>query len=102
MSDSEVSYDADEPEILCLEDKRSDFAKNIENNDYKSSIYKTLKNALQSLDERSRFIIQKRYLEEQCTLTDLSKILNISIERVRQIENNALKLLKDYMESKDV
>ena len=61
-----------------------------------------MKNALQSLDERSRFIIQKRYLEEQCTLTELSKILNISIERVRQIENNALKLLKEFMESKDV
>ena len=102
MSDSEVSYDADEPELLCIEDKRSDFAKIIENNDYKNTIYKNLKNALQSLDERSRFIIQKRYLEEQCTLTELSKILNISIERVRQIENNALKLLKDYMESKDV
>ena len=82
--------------------KRSDFAKIIENNDYKNSIYKNLKNALQLLDERSRFIIQKRYLEEQCTLTELSKILNISIERVRQIENNALKSLKDYMECKDV
>ena len=102
MSDSEVSYDADEPEILCLEDKRSDFAKIIENNDYKNTIYKNLKNALQSLDERSRFIIQKRYLEEQCTLTELSKILNISIERVRQIENNALKLLKVYMGNKNV
>lgn len=102
MSDSEVSYDADEPEILCLEDKRSDFAKIIENNDYKNTLYKNLKNALQSLDERSRFIIQKRYLEEQCTLTELSKTLNISIERVRQIENNALKLLKVYMGNKNV
>lgn len=103
MNDSDVSYDADDTELLCIEDKRSDFAKNIENNDYKNTIYKTLKNALQSLDERSRFIIQRRYLDEnKCTLTDLSKLLNISIERVRQIENNSLKSLKEYMESKDV
>ena len=55
-----------------------------------------LNTALSSLDERSKDIIQNRYLtEEKATLEELSKKYNVSIERIRQIESKALNKLKD-------
>ena len=55
-----------------------------------------LNTALSSLDERSKDIIQNRYLtEERVTLDELSKKYNVSIERIRQIESKALGNLKD-------
>lgn len=51
--------------------------------------------ALATLDERSSKIVQARYLQEPpITLQALSKEYGVSIERVRQIETNALKKLK--------
>ena len=48
------------------------------------------------IDERSKDIIQNRYLtEEKVTLEELSKKYNVSIERIRQIESKALGNLKD-------
>ena len=78
-----------------LEDESSDFASTLENNDYENYELSSLKKALGDLDERSRYIIQKRWLDENKeTLQDLATHLNISIERVRQIENQALKKIK--------
>ena len=55
-----------------------------------------LNTALSSLDERSKDIIQNRYLtEEKATLEELSKKYSVSIERIRQIESKALGNLKD-------
>ena len=52
--------------------------------------------ALDVIDERSKDIIQNRYLtEEKVTLEELSKKYNVSIERIRQIESKALGNLKD-------
>ena len=57
-----------------------------------------LHTALSKLDERSKDIIQQRYLlDNKSTLDKLSKKYNISIERVRQIETKSLSLLKDNM-----
>ena len=54
-----------------------------------------LNNALSLLDERSKNIISSRWLsEKKATLHELAKIHNISAERVRQIENTAIKKLK--------
>jgi len=55
-----------------------------------------LGNALSSLDERSRHIIEARWLNEEnpATLHDLAAIYSISAERVRQIEAKALQKLK--------
>lgn len=51
--------------------------------------------ALASLNERERKIIQARFLSEKAqTLGDLGKELGISLERVRQIEGQALKKMK--------
>ena len=55
-----------------------------------------LRQALLKLDDRSKDIIQQRYLlDNKSTLDDLSKKYNISKERVRQIENKSLDLIKD-------
>ncbi|MBD63083.1 MAG: RNA polymerase sigma factor RpoH [Gammaproteobacteria bacterium] len=54
--------------------------------------------ALASLDDRSKDIIARRYLsDEKETLHDLADEYNVSAERIRQIENGALKKLKAAM-----
>ncbi len=59
---------------------------------------KKLESAMSKLDNRSKDIIQQRYLNEtKITLEELSKKYNVSIERIRQIENKSLNLLKDSM-----
>jgi RNA polymerase sigma-32 factor len=52
--------------------------------------------ALDSLDARSRHIIEARWLNEEnpATLHDLAAVYSISAERVRQIEAKALQKLK--------
>jgi len=55
--------------------------------------------ALSSLDERSIDILQSRYLkEEKSTLHTLSDKYGVSAERVRQLENKAIKKLKERLE----
>ena len=55
-----------------------------------------LEKALQSLDPRSRRIIEARWLAEKdaATLHDLAAELGVSAERVRQIEAKALARMK--------
>ena len=54
--------------------------------------------ALKSLDERSKDILQRRYLSDnKATLHDLADEYDVSAERIRQIENAALKKLKSIM-----
>jgi len=53
---------------------------------------------MSKLDSRSKDVIKQRYLnEDKSTLEELSKKYNVSIERIRQIENKSLGLLKDSM-----
>ena len=58
-----------------------------------------LQQALETLDERSRHIIQARWLaeDEAATLHELAAIYGISAERVRQVEAKALTKLKAAM-----
>lgn len=58
--------------------------------------------ALAILDDRARDIIEQRFLaqpEETATLKDLADKYHISIERVRQLEQAALKKLKGAIEA---
>ncbi len=51
--------------------------------------------ALSDLDERSRDIIQSRWLsDDKLTLHDLADRYEVSAERIRQIEKNAMKKLR--------
>jgi len=55
--------------------------------------------ALSSLDERSIDILQSRYLKEKkSTLHTLADKYGVSAERVRQLENKAIKKLKERLE----
>ena len=47
------------------------------------------------LDERSRAIVQRRWLSDNnATLHELADEYQVSAERIRQIEKNAMKKLK--------
>ncbi len=62
---------------------------------------KGLEFALSQLDERSRRIVERRWLadsENQLTLHDLAKEFNVSAERIRQIETKALQKMKSFLE----
>lgn len=55
--------------------------------------------ALEQLDERSQDILQQRWLaEEKLTLHDLADKYGVSAERVRQLEKNAMKKLREFIE----
>ena len=68
----------------------------LEAQDSEDNNTKKLALALNQLDERSRDIISQRFLSEnKPTLDELSKKYNVSKERIRQIEEKSLSLLKD-------
>lgn len=58
-----------------------------------------LEAALESLDERSRRIVQARWLQEgnSATLHELAAELGVSAERVRQIEQKAMSKMKGLL-----
>ena len=54
--------------------------------------------ALEILDDRSRRILEERWLtENKMTLHELAAEYSISAERIRQLEVNAIKKLKTAM-----
>ena len=56
--------------------------------------------ALEILDERSRHILESRWLsDEKPTLHELADEYGVSAERIRQIEANALRKLRVAMEA---
>ncbi len=67
----------------------------LEQNDWQAHQNQQLQSALQELDERSRDIIAQRWLvEKKTTLQELAEKYQVSAERVRQLESNAIKKLK--------
>ena len=57
-----------------------------------------LNDAISQLDSRSMDIIKSRYLsDDKMTLDQLATKYDVSIERIRQIENKTLKILKDNL-----
>ena len=69
------------------------------NNNNQEDQHNKLYQALSSLDERSIDILQSRYLkEEKLTLHTLADKYGVSAERVRQLENKAIKKLKERLE----
>lgn len=99
--DAHVDDDGDESfsPIAYLEDESpgpSEFLENTQNEQRQSS---GLSKALMSLDERSRRIVEARWLNENAnsTLHDLAAEFNISAERIRQIEQKAMQKIKSVM-----
>jgi len=71
----------------------------LEHDDFSDYQHKKLTNALENLDDRSRDIVSQRWLNDdsKATLHNLADQYQVSAERIRQIENNAMKKLKVLM-----
>lgn len=96
--DLPVGDDSDEAYVpsMYIEDDRSNFADELEDEEHNGQATAQLAYALAQLDERSQDIIKTRWLDEnKATLHELAAKYNISAERVRQLENQALKKIKD-------
>jgi RNA polymerase sigma-32 factor len=79
---------------LFIEDNQSNFSLQIEEENTTSHNNQNLKIALGQLKDRDRDIVQSRWLDEdKKTLSELANKYGISAERVRQVENNAIKNL---------
>jgi len=82
-----------------LEDKSASVEAQIEQENTESNDKNKLYSALSTLDARSQDILSSRWLNEpKATLHDLAARYEISAERVRQLEANALKKLKANMD----
>ncbi|MEW8195963.1 MAG: sigma-70 family RNA polymerase sigma factor, partial [Candidatus Thiodiazotropha sp.] len=78
-----------------LSDMRMEPASLLESSDSESQMKQRLINAMQDLDERSREILQARWLgDKKSTLHELADRFQVSAERIRQIEKNAMAKLK--------
>ena len=108
LSSNDSSFDApaptgsDDDEIMSpsqyLEDKTYDPEVIVANEQADQVNKNDLVEALKILDDRSKDILQRRYLGDQkATLHDLADEYEVSAERIRQIESSALKKLKSVM-----
>lgn len=83
-----------------LEDHRYNPATQMENSDYSTQAGDKIHQVLAKLDARSQDIIRARWLDEnKLTLHDLAEKYQISAERVRQLEQNAMKKLREAVET---
>jgi RNA polymerase sigma-32 factor len=91
-SDDEDGWQAPQ---YYLEDQRSDPALEVESSDWRDNSEQQLHAALAELDERSRDILSQRWLaENKATLHELAEQYGVSAERIRQLEQNAMKKLR--------
>ena len=106
MSSQDQAFDlsADDDEngsfapVQYLEDKSEDVESTVINDDWDANATKRLYSAMKTLDERSQDIIETRWLaDDKTTLQDLADKYQVSAERVRQIEKNAMKKLQAAM-----
>lgn len=103
---ADIAIDANESDddhfapIHWLSDNRYEPTEVIANQEQWKLQHSGIQQALESLDERSRRIVEARWLQVSddgsgaATLHDLAAEFNISAERVRQIETAALKKMK--------
>ena len=81
-----------------LTDESNDPALSIEQDDWNATSSDQLSTALDTLDERSRTILEARWLtDKKSTLHELAARFDISAERIRQLEKSALGKLKKTM-----
>jgi len=87
--------------VLYLQDKTSNFADGIEDDNWEEQAANKLTHAMEGLDERSQDIIHARWLDEdnKSTLQELADRYGVSAERVRQLEKNAMKKLRMAIEA---
>ena len=109
LSAHDMAFDApddDDDDGVCyapamyLQDKGSDPAQCVENEDYETDNSARLGRAVQALDQRSQDILQRRWLDDQkATLHQLADEYGVSAERIRQLEKNAMNKVRAAMEA---
>jgi RNA polymerase sigma-32 factor len=99
--DAHIDDDGDESfsPIAYLEDESPEPSEFLEVQQTEQLQSVSLSKALESLDERSRRVLEARWLTENATLTlhDLAAEFNVSAERIRQIEQKAMQKIKGLM-----
>jgi RNA polymerase sigma-32 factor len=76
----------------------ADPAESVESAEWEVDSSDRLHQALENLDDRSRDILQRRWMtDEKSTLHELAAKYGVSAERIRQIESNALGKLRGLM-----
>lgn len=101
--DSKVSDDQDSTYINYLEDENTNQEDLIAKNQIESNVKKNISPILDTLKDREKFIIENRILTDSpLTLEEIGNKYKISRERVRQIENAALKKIKKAFKEKGI
>jgi len=78
----------------------SDPAMLVEESDFQNDATERMGEAILTLDDRSRHIIESRWLtDDKMTLHELADIYDVSAERIRQIEANAIKKIRAAMDA---
>ena len=99
--DGDTGDDEDTPSApsTYLQDLRMEPASALEKADTAADRRERLFSALKGLDDRSKTILQARWLtEKKQTLHELAQQFGVSAERIRQIEKNAMKKLRLQLE----
>ena len=101
--DVETDNDDDIPHkspAYFLEDKSSNIASNIENEEWEEVTNNQLHAAMSELDDRSQDILKSRWLsEDKLTLHELAGKYDVSAERIRQLEKTAMNKIKTCMQT---
>ena len=93
---SDVERALSPADVLHLDDQ--DPSTVVERADTDNQALEGLAASMETLDERSRTILQRRWLADQkSTLHELADEFGVSAERIRQIEKAAMKKLKTHM-----
>jgi RNA polymerase sigma-32 factor len=87
------------PSAYLTGPENADPSLSLEHDDFSAYQHQKLSSALANLDDRSRDIVSQRWLNDdsKATLHELAAQYQVSAERIRQIENNAMKKLKTFM-----
>jgi len=108
LANQDLAFDGDDSDddegpsapSTYLPDMRMEPASAIEREDTVSDRRERLLNAIESLDTRSKTIVQERWLtEKKQTLHELAQQFGVSAERIRQIEKNAMKKMRLQLEA---
>jgi len=93
-ADEETSY----APAAYLESDEVDPAQQLEAQDWEDYHQQRLMTAMQTLDQRSQEILAARWLsDKKATLQELADKYEVSAERIRQLEKNAINKLKTAM-----
>ncbi len=99
----DLSDDDDDSTTLApaqyLEDSGADPAMIVEEADWEARTQRRLSAAVAALDPRSRDILEQRWLHEgKVTLHDLAAKYQVSAERIRQLEQTAIRKIRGLIE----